>query len=432
MGLCKPLDTDLDTKRGMRASGTANVRVAVLCRHNLSILEPGDKIHTYEKIMALARHAEVTLFTPYGYASRKMRLHMRIVHVSSSGLIFVLLLAFALFRHRKDYDCIYSRDPLLVAFAVPLKAFGKALIIEMNGIPSREAKIQRQTHRMRFPQLTPVICAAIWLTEAFAIRSADLVFPVTEKMRRYILNEYRADAERAIVIPNSVDTTVFRPLENKRTEIRHQLGIERGIVVLYLSTFSARWRGSDQLFQVAYDIQRKRRDIVFLVVGFGPLLAEIRSKVTEHGIQNQMLFVGAVDHWQIPFYFSAADFYVYDATPTGYELVGVHGPCPTKILESMSCCRPVIAPNEVEIQDMMRKSNGGFCASSLREMEYLIERFADSPELARSMGMSARRYVEANYDLTCLTELSVKLMSKVVHRWNLEMDNDTCEGITVT
>jgi len=390
------------------------IKIAVLCSHNLSVLEPGDKVHTYDKIMALARQALVTLFTPYAHASRDMQSQMRVVQVSSPGLRFVLTLAMALFARRRDYDCIYSRDALLTAFAAPLKIFGKVLIIELNGIPSREAEIRRRTHRMRMPQLTPLVCGVIRLIEAFAIRSADLVLPVTDKMRKYILREYGADSRRVIVIPNSVDTTVFRPLENKRVKIRRELGIGRETAVLYLSTFSARWRRSDQLFQVTDDIQRKRRDIVFLVVGSGPLLAEMKLKAAECRTLNRVFFVGAVDHHLVPFYINAADVYVYDATPAGYTLVGEHGPCPTKILESMACGKPVIAPKETEIEHMLRESNGGFCASSIEEIETLIEKFADSPDLVRLMGTNARRYIELNYDLARLTRLSVELMREAV------------------
>jgi len=390
------------------------INIAILCRHNLSVLEPGDKVHTYDKIMALARQAPVTLFIPYAHMSRDMQSRMRIAQVSPPGLPFVLTLAMALFARRRNYDCIYSRDPLLAAFATPLKIFGKALIIEMNGIPSREAEIRRRTHRMRMPGLTPLVCGVIRLIEAFAIRSADLVLPVTAKMRKCILREYGADSRRVVVIPNSVDTTVFRPLENKRVKIRSELGIGRETAVLYLSTFSARWRCSGQLFQVADDIQRKRRDVVFLVVGSGPLLAEMKLKATQCRTLGRVFFVGAVDHHLVPFYINAADVYVYDATPAGYRLVGEHGPCPTKILESMACGKPVIAPKEAEIERMLRESNGGFCASSINEIETLIEKIADSPDIATSMGTNARRYVELNYDVTRLTKLCVKRIDEAV------------------
>jgi len=232
-------------------------------------------------------------------------------------------------------------------------------------------------------------------------------------MRTTIIRDYGANPRRVIVVPNSVDTTVFRPLEDERAKIRRTLGIGRETVVLYLGTFSARWRGSEQLFQIAEAIQRRRKDVIFLVVGSGPILAEMKVKAKNTN-SKRMLFVGAVDHRNVPLYINAADVYVYDAIHVPARLVEKQGSCPTKILEAMSCSRPVIAPSLPELEDMLRESNGAFSVSSIGEVELIIERLANAPELTRSMGMEARRYVELNHDLTQLTSNTVDLIRNVV------------------
>jgi len=389
-------------------------RFAILCKHDLSHLEPGDKVHTYDKIMAFAKQTPVTLFMPHGYASGDMQQHMRIIQFSPPGPFFALTLAVALFSHRKNYDCIYSRDPLLIALASPAKLFGKALVLEMNGIPSLETQIRRRTHRVRAPSLTPLICSAIRLAEAVAIRCADLILPVTKRMRATIIRDYGANPRKVVVVPNSVDTEVFRPLDDKRTEMRQTLGIGRETVVLYLGTFSTRWRMSEQLFRVADNIQRKRSDVMFLVVGSGPLLEEIKAVVGEFAMSDRIRFVGAVDHSLVPSYINASDVYAYDVAGVENELVKKQGLCPTKVLEAMACGRPVIALKEPELEALLCESGGGFSASSIGDMVPLMEKFADSADLARSMGANARRYVESNHDLTRLTRLTVELISEVV------------------
>jgi len=399
---------------GSLSKKSEGTRIAVLCKHNLSSLEPGDNIHTYDKIVALARQASVVLFTPFGYTSRSMKSQMEIVEVSPAGLRFRLALVLALLSHRNDYDCIYTRDPMLMLFATPMKIFGKPLILEMNGIPSREAELRRRTQEVRAPGLTLFLCTMMRLIESFGIHCSDLVLPVTEKMRMTLVREYGAEARKVVMIPNSVDTTIFRPLENVRTEMRHKLGIRKETVVLYLSTFSTRWREAWQLFQVAMNIERKRNDIVFLVVGSGPLLEEMKATKARVGSTSRAIFAGVVDHHLVPIYMNAADVYVYDVTQVSSLEIDKQGLCPTKVLEAMACGMPVIVPKEPELQAMLRKSNGGFSASSLEEVEFFIESFADSADLARSTGMNARRYVELNHDLTCLTGLTVELIGEVV------------------
>jgi len=388
------------------------LKIAILCRHNLSHLAPGDRVHVYDKIMAFARQAPIILFAPWGHVSGSMTSQMGIVQVSPAGLRFWLVLILILFLHRNEYDCIYSHDPMLMFFAAPLKILGKALILEMNGVPSLRAGLYRRTQKVKVPGLTPLVCLVMRLIEFLVLRYVDLVLPVTKEMRSNLLREYGVDARKAIMIPNSVDTMVFRSLENERTRIRQELGVVNETVVLYMSTFSARWRGTEKLFRVVDELQRKRKDIVLLVVGSGPLLAEIKSTTKIEG-SSRMLFTGAVDHRLVPLYLNAADVYVYDVAQVPRELVEKEGSCPSKILESMACGKPVIAP-AVPYEIMLRKSNSGLPAHSIEQVGELVERFADSPRLARSMGMNGRRYVELNHDLARLTRYTIELISKIV------------------
>jgi len=404
--------TFVDPESPFRRSDKA--RIAVLCRHDLSRLEPGDKIHTYDKIMAIARQASVVLFVPYGHASKSMHLQMQVVHVAPQGLRFVLALTLSLLAHRAKYECIYSRDPLLMTLAVPMKMFGKSLVVEMNGIPSAETEIRRRTHKVRAPKLTSLICGAMRAIETLSIRSADLILPVTEKMKNTLLRNYAANARRVVMIPNSVDTVVFKPLEAWRREIRQKLGMNREMVVLYLGTFSARWRGTAQLFEAAEHIQRRREDITFLVVGSGPLLEEMSAVKTGKKKASHILFAGAIDHQLVPLYMNAADLYVYDVTEAANKLVEMQGLCPTKILEAMACGKPVIAPKESELERMLQKSGGGLSASSMKELVELIEKLTDSPGLVKSMGAKARQYVELNHDLTRLTRRMIELINDIV------------------
>jgi len=405
---------------------SGKARIAVLCRHNLSRLEPGDTINTYDKIRALARDTNAILFAPQGYVSTDLHLLMRIVQVSPPGVRFTLALVPALLLHMRDYDCIYSRDPLLMAFAVPMKMFGKMLAIELHGIPSIETEVRRQTHEVRAPRLTRLICGCMRLIETFAIRSADLTMPVTERMRVTLLRDYNVNERKITVVPNSVDTELFKPLETERTAIRRKFGIENQTVILCLSTFSTSWRGSDRLFYIANLVQHKRNDIVFLIVGSGPLLEEIRARSLDDNARRRMVFAGTVGYCVVPLYMNAADVYVYDVVNTANKLIQKQGLCPAKILQAMSCGRPVIAPKAPDLETILRNSGGGFSASSLQEVEALIEKFADSPELASSMGMNGRRYVQMNHDLTRLSKRKIELMTKVFYQKTRNVDK-TCK-----
>jgi len=409
-----PLRRIRSLNTGSAENAMKQLAIAVLTRHDLSLLGPGDRTHTFERIAAVAKEAPVILLMPYGHAPRKLEPLMTVVQVCPPGLRFLLALVPTLLAHRRDYKCVYSRDPLLIAAAVPLKILGKVLVLELNGIPSLQARVRRGPIRTRVPALTPIMCSVLRLIEILAIRSADLILPITEKMRRLVLSDYRADVRKVTVIANGVDTTLFRPLETQRVKIRRRLGIGEETVVLFFGMFSASWRHTGQLLEVAEHIQFRRKDIIFLIIGAGPLLRKRKEKATELGAGNRMIFLGAVDYRLVPLYINAADVYVYDATPEAYQLIQREGPCPMKILESMSCGKPVIVPKEAQLENILQNSGGGFAASSVAEIEALVEKFADAKELAKSMGINARRYIELNHDLAPLARRTIELIDEVI------------------
>ena len=387
-------------------------RLAVLSRHDLSSIDPGEKVHVYNKIMALAKTAPLTLFTPNGHSREEMRQRMNVVEVSPAGLHFILMLIPTLIAHRAEYDSIYSRDIFLILLAFPMRAMRKKLIIELNGMPSLEVRIQRETRKVKHPRLTPLVCGLIKLSEILAFRSANLVLPVTEKMSNIVRN-YGVNPEKVTVVPNAVDTTVFRPLQEKGIEIRRRFGISNETVVLYVSSFSVEWRGSKQLVEVIDRIYPRRRDIVFLVVGSGPLLEEMKAKIARASMLDRVFFSARIDRDLVPSYLSAADLYVHDVTQVAGKLIEREGLCPTKILEAMACGKPVIAPKESELEAMLRKANGGFCAVLEREVSDLIERFADCPDLAKSMGKSALEYARLHHDLARWATTTIEMIRRI-------------------
>ena len=77
-------------------------RIAVVCEHDRSRLEPVDKVHTHDKILAIAGQARVILFVPRHHASEDMHARMRIVEILPRGLWYTAALILALIARRKS------------------------------------------------------------------------------------------------------------------------------------------------------------------------------------------------------------------------------------------------------------------------------------------------------------------------------------------
>lgn len=146
--------------------------------------------------------------------------------------------------------------------------------------------------------------------------------------------------------------------------------------------------------QKAYDIlleafaifRRSHPGWTLRVLGAGPLEAELRSQAADLGIAGAVEWLGAVSD---PFpHYRAADVFV---------LASRHEGMPNALLEAMVCGLPSVvttaSPGPLElVQDGV--SGLAVPAEDPTALAVALGRFADNPELAAAMGLSARKSVQ--------------------------------------
>jgi glycosyltransferase involved in cell wall biosynthesis len=174
---------------------------------------------------------------------------------------------------------------------------------------------------------------ARWVNTVSAWR-ADKVCTVSEHSRRDIIRYYGIDPGKIEVIPEGVDTDIFRPIENPAA----------------LAAWRQERLGEDVPFLVYVGKPTKRRNLPNLLAAFEQLKREM-------GIPHKLLLIGVdlpggalegralhpdvvrlgyADHAEIVMAFNAADALVY---PSSYEGFGM------PVLEAMACGTPAIALN---------------------------------------------------------------------------------------
>src|SRR3990172_3561498 len=115
--------------------------------------------------------------------------------------------------------------------------------------------------------------------------------------------EFGVDAERAISLPDGVDTTFFRPrAESDAAEvaaIKSYLGIpaDRSVVV-YLGLL-APYQGTDLLIEAARRVVERRPDTHFLIMGY-PGMPVYRAIAEARGLSDHATFVGKVLYEDAP------------------------------------------------------------------------------------------------------------------------------------
>jgi glycosyltransferase involved in cell wall biosynthesis len=168
-----------------------------------------------------------------------------------------------------------------------------------------------------------------------ALGAAARVFSVSASLRELAL-ELGVAPERAIVVPNGVDTARFRPVP--REAARRQLGLPGQARVLVTVGGLVRRKGFHRVIACLPQLRERHGDVIYLVVGGasreGDESAALRAQAAEAGVAGSVRFLGALapDALSVPL--SAADVFVLASSNEGWANV---------LLEAMACGTPVVA-----------------------------------------------------------------------------------------
>lgn len=187
--------------------------------------------------------------------------------------------------------------------------------------------------------------------------------------------------------------------ETKVAELRQQLNPHNARVVAFLGSFRP-WHGVREFVQVARAIAQTRDDILFLLVGSGELLDELRGQVAEAHLQARILFTGAVPYDRVPYYLALADVGVAPFN------LAVHPPLrvgfywsPLKVHEYMAMGLPVVTVNVPGLNEIARQDREGllYPEGDLSALQAAVLRLVDDPALAQSLGRAGRARVVEHF-----------------------------------
>jgi glycosyltransferase involved in cell wall biosynthesis len=165
---------------------------------------------------------------------------------------------------------------------------------------------------------------------------ADKIITISVATRDYVLR-LGAKPSKIKVIYNGVDLARFRTIKGKKEEMRKKLGIPQNATVVLTVRRLVYKNGVDTLLDCADIAVKKNPKIVFLVVGKGPDLENVRLQAASRGIATNFKLAGFVSDADLPSYYNAADLFVLPSkSGEGLPLVA---------LEAMACGLPVIATN---------------------------------------------------------------------------------------
>jgi glycosyltransferase involved in cell wall biosynthesis len=192
-------------------------------------------------------------------------------------------------------------------------------------------------------------------------------------------------SEKIRVIPNGVD---FERYANAAPADLTQFGVPQGSRVLLSVGRLDPQKGPLQLLEAAAELFGDHSDLQLVMVGDGPLAAELRAWTSERDLASRVHFVGRQAN--IAGLMRAANVFVL---PSQWEGL------PNVVLEAMAAGTPVVARAVEGIRDLVVNGKSGVVVplSGEPQLAEAIRGALGSPERARAMAIEAQRIVQERF-----------------------------------
>jgi colanic acid biosynthesis glycosyl transferase WcaI len=244
---------------------------------------------------------------------------------------------------------------------------------------------------------------------AFLYRKADHIVVVTPAFREFLVDRWQVPAEKISVVPNGVETRVFSP-QFPDHDLRKGLGGDGKFIASFIGTMGLA-HGLNTLIAAAERFQKTEPDVLFMLVGEGADRQRITAIAQAKGLSN-IRFVPQQLREKVPDYIAASDVcLVLLKKSEVFETV-----IPTKMLEFMSCAKPVILGVSGQAREIIERSRAGICIEpeNADQLCDAILQLRKQDWLRESLGRNGREYIIRNLSRERTADEYLQVLNEVI------------------
>ena len=183
------------------------------------------------------------------------------------------------------------------------------------------------------------------LTISYYNRCDLVVSPTRSLVDELVRNGLKRPYE---IIPNAVDTQLFRPATDA-TQLKVRLDLPERVVV-YMGRLSYE-KSVDQALRAFKLVVERGENAMFVIIGNGPGKGGLESLSRDLGLEKRVRFTGFIYGNELVEYLQAADVFL---TASKSENM------PLAILEAMATGLPILAVRSLGLTEMVAHGNNGY------------------------------------------------------------------------
>ncbi|MCB0162683.1 MAG: glycosyltransferase family 4 protein [Anaerolineae bacterium] len=224
-------------------------------------------------------------------------------------------------------------------------------------------------------------------------RHADTIVTISEYTKRKII-QWGVSEAKIVKIPLGVDLTNVTDKNNMTDEIIGRLSLSNKRIILTVARLVER-KGNDMVIKSLPMVLKEIPNIVYLVVGSGPMEERLTTLVNELNLQDDVIFCGDVSQEWMPVYYRICDVFIMPSR--SLESKGDVEGFGIVFLEANAYGKPVIGGRSGGVPDAVLDGVTGLLVdpNSTDEIASAIIRLLTQTDYARELGENGRRRVES-------------------------------------
>ena len=245
----------------------------------------------------------------------------------------------------------------------------------------------------------------------FLYKKSDRIVVVSPAFKDYLIEHLHIAADKISVVQNGVETSLFDPNRADRN-LKEDLGLEDKFVVSYIGTMGMA-HGLEKILDAAMQLQQTQPEVTFLFVGEGSDKENVMSTAKSKNLSN-IRFVDEQPRERIPDYICASDVCLVVLKKSDVFKTVI----PTKMLEFMSCERPVLLGVEGQARKIIEDARAGVFIrpESADDLTDAVVRLAKDPQLRYELGRNGRKYILQHFSRPQTARAYLRLLESLLEQ----------------
>jgi len=228
--------------------------------------------------------------------------------------------------------------------------------------------------------------------ELLVCHVADAVTVASQVHRNNLTGKFRVSASKVFLVPNWVDTNLFKPAPKIRKEKGRIAFVGR---LHYVKNVLA-----------LVEAVRMIPEAKLYLIGDGPMRNLLEQRLREYKINN-VLLAGRIPHERLPFELQKSEIFVLPSLTEGGS--------PRALLEAMACALPPIGSDIEGINPIIAEGiTGLLCDGSPASIRKAITCLLSDRNLRVKIGSNARGLIEKTYALKKVLEAEARILDSIM------------------